>query len=38
MAVAMQKTKQTIMARCHLQLDRQRYSMAEKIIGFELYY
>ena len=35
MAVVMQQTKQTMIDRCHLQLDRRWFAVAENIIGFE---
>ena len=35
MTLMMQQKKEAMMARCHLQLERQRYKVAEKIITFK---
>ena len=36
MTIVMQQTTQTMMGRCHLQLDQLWYSAAVKGIGFKL--
>ena len=38
MNVVMQQTKQTMIARCRLRLERQWYAVAVNIIGLELDY
>ena len=38
MTLLMQQVTQTMMARCHLQLEGRRYEVAEKRIGFESNY
>ena len=35
MTVVIQQTKQTMIAHCHLQLERKRYEVAANIIGIE---